>query len=377
MKPEEARKFFPALERYVWLTHGGGSPPSLRVREAVEHAAARPFRSAEDPWGWAQEYYEDRSALLAGLGRLVGAAGDDVTLTRGTAQGLSFARGLDWGPGDNIVSAELEFPANMYPWLALQTRGVELRLVKPSDGRIDPESVLDVMDDRTKAVALSLVQFWNGFRIDAARIGEQCRSRGVAFVLDAAQAAGVVRIDVDALNCDLLAAGAIKWLQGPVGIGFAYVRPEVAERIDPPLVGLGSMASHDYFQTGLEFAPGARRFQESACSFHDVAGFRAAVDLLEDVGLDVIEDIVLDHTAYLGDGLVKRGYDVVEPWPRKREESSGIVSFRSSRFSSTEIVKALAEAGVLAHERGDFVRFSPHYYNTREEMDRALNALPS
>ena len=376
MRPDEARKFFPALERYVWLTHGGGSPPSLRVREAVERAAARPFES-EDPWAWAQEYYEDRNWLLAALGRMVAATADDITLTRGTAQGLSFARGLDWGPGDNIVSAELEFPANLYPWLALQTRGVELRLVKPSDGRIEPESVFDVMDDHTKAVALSLVQFWNGFRIDAPRIGEQCRSRGVAFVLDGAQAAGVLRIDIETLRCDLLAAGSIKWLQGPVGIGFAYVRSQLAERIDPPLVGLGSMASHDYFETGLQFAPGARRFQESACSFHDVAGFRAAVELLEAVGFDTIDEIVLDLTAYLGDGLIERGYDVVEPWPRKREESSGIVSFRSSRFTPTDIVKSLAAKGVLAHERGDFVRFSPHYYNTRDEMDRALDALPT
>jgi selenocysteine lyase/cysteine desulfurase len=135
VKPSEARAFFPALQRYVWLTHGGGSPPSLRVREAVERAAARPFTS-EDPWGWAQEYYADREALLSGLGRMVGAAADDITLTRGTAQGLSFIRGLDWGPGDNIVTAEGEFPANLYPWLALRTRGVEARLARPSDGTI-------------------------------------------------------------------------------------------------------------------------------------------------------------------------------------------------------------------------------------------------
>jgi selenocysteine lyase/cysteine desulfurase len=376
VKPSEARAFFPALERYVWLTHGGGSPPSLRVREAVERAAARPFES-EDPWGWTQEYYDDREALLATLGRMVGASAADVTLTRGTAQGLSFIRGLDWGPGDNVITARNEFPANLYPWLALQTRGVEVRMAEPSDGRIDAESVFRLMDEKTKAVALSLVQFWNGFRIDAPTIGTECRSNGVAFALDGAQAAGCVRIDVEELKCDLLAAGAIKWLQGPVGIGFCYVRDTVAERIDPPLVGLGSMASHEYFETNFEYAPGARRFQESACSFHDVAGFRAAVELLEEVGFDAIDEIVLDLSTYLGEGLAARGFDIVEPWPRKREESSGIVSFRSARFSTTEIVSSLAEAGVLAHARGDFVRFSPHYYNTREEMNRALDALPT
>ena len=375
MKPSEARAFFPALDKYVWLTHGGGSPPSLRVREAVERAAARPFES-EDPWAWAQGYYDDREALLAALGRMVGATADDVAITRGTAQGLSFIRGLDWGPGDNVVTAHLEFPANLYPWLALKTRGVDVRLAEPSDGRIEPESVFRLMDAKTKAVALSLVQFWNGFRIDAAMIGAECRSRGIAFALDAAQAAGCTRIDVDALNCDLLAAGAIKWLQGPVGIGFCYVRDSLAERIDPPLVGLGSMVSRDYFETEFEYAPGARRFQESACSFHDVAGFRAAVEVLEAVGFDTIDEIVLELTAYLGDGLAGRGFDVVEPWPRKREESSGIVSFRSQTFSPKDIVASLAAEGVLAHERGDSVRFSPHYYNTREEMDHALDALP-
>jgi selenocysteine lyase/cysteine desulfurase len=375
LTPEEARAFFPALERYVWLTHGGGSPRSLRVREAVEAAARRPFED-DDPWAWAQSYYDDREALLSSLGRMIGASAEDVTLTRGTAHGLSLLRGLDWGPGDNIVSAHLEFPANLYPWLALEHRGVEVRLVSPEDGRVTPESVLDSMDDRTRAVSLSLVQFWNGYRIDAARIGEQCRSRGVAFALDAAQAAGVVRIDVGALRCDLLTAGAMKWLQGPIGIGFCYVHPELAERIDPPIVGLGSVASHDYYEPNLEWAPGARRFQESACSFHDVAGFRASMELLEAVGHQTIEDRVLDLTSYLGDGLDDRGCAVVEPWPRKREESSGIISFRPAR-SPAEVVETLGAAGILAHERGDSVRFSPHYYNTREEMDRALNALPA
>lgn len=365
---------FPALDRYVWLVHGGGSPFSVRLRDAVERAIAAPFDS-ETPFGWAEGYYTDRLELLAALGRLVGASGDDVTLTRGTAQGLSFLRGLDWRAGDNIVSARGEFPVNLYPWMALEHRGVELRLAELEDGRITPEAVFDLMDERTGAVSLSLVQFWNGFRVDAARIGAECRSRGVAFALDAAQAAGALRIDVDALGCDLVASCAIKWLQGPTGIGFCYVRPSLGERIDPPLVGLGSMASGDYFSLELEWAPGARRFQESACSFLDVAAFRASVDLLEEIGIDVIEQRVLDLTAHAAEGLAARGYDIVEPWPRKREESSGIISFRPRDRSPAEIARTLAAKNILVHERGDLVRLSPNYYNTTDEIDRTLDAI--
>jgi selenocysteine lyase/cysteine desulfurase len=248
-------------------------------------------------------------------------------------------------------------------------------MVEPVDGRVTPEGVFALMDDRTRAVSLSLVQFWNGYRIDAARIGAECRSRGIAFAVDAAQAAGAIRIDVDALGVDLVSSCAIKWLQGPTGIAFCYVRPELADRLDPPSVGLGSMASHDYFEPVVEFAPGARRFQESACSFLDVAALRASVELLEEIGFDQIEERVLDLSAYVGAGLEARGCAIVEPWPRMREESSGIISFRPSSEAPAALAARLSEKNILVHERGDFVRFSPHYYNTYEELDLALDAL--
>jgi cysteine desulfurase/selenocysteine lyase len=368
--PEEARELFPALKEYVWLTHAGGSPFSTRMREAVEDAIARPYEG-ETPFGWAERYYEDREALLAVLGRMLNTSAENIVPTRGTAQGLSFLRGLDWKPGDNIVTAKGEFPTNLYPWLSLEPRGVEVRLVEPVDGRVTPEAVFDLMDDSTRAVSLSLVQFWNGYRIDAARIGAECRSRGIAFALDAAQAAGAVRIDVDAMQVDLVSSCAIKWLQGPTGIGFCYVHPSLASRLDPPSVGLGSMASHDYFEPVVEFAPGARRFQESAASFLDVAALRASVELLVEIGFDVIEERVLD----LSDHLMRALDDIVEPAPRTREESSGIVSFRPASEAPAAVQARLAEKKILVHERGDFVRFSPHYYNTVEELDIALAAL--
>ena len=323
------------------------------------------------PFAWAERYYEDREALLGALGRMLGTDAENITLTRGTAQGLSLLRGLDWRPGDNIITARGEFPTNLYPWLSLEPRGVEVRLVEPVEGRVTPEGVFALMDDRTRAVSLSLVQFWNGYRIDAARIGDECRSRDVVFAVDAAQAAGAVRMDVEAMHLDLVASCAVKWLQGPTGIGFAYVRPELASRLDPPSVGLGSMASHDYFEPLVEFAPGARRFQESACSFLDVAALRASVELLEEVGFGVIVDRVLGLSAY----LVERLDDVVEPFPREREESSGIVSFRPRREKPADVQARLAAKNILVHERGDFVRFSPHYYSTTEEIDIALDAL--
>lgn len=374
LQPVDARTFFPALERYIWFTHAGGSPTSLRVREAVERANSRPF-TGEEPWSWVEDYYAERESLLAALARMISASPDDVTLTRGTAHGLSLLRGLDWQAGDNIVSARLEFPANLYPWLALRSRGVDVRLAEPVDGRITAEAVLELMDDRTRAVSLSLVQFWNGYRIDAARIGEACRERDVAFVLDAAQAAGAVRIDVDELGCDLLASGAMKWLQGPPGIGFAYVRPALAERLEPPLVGLGSVASRDYFEVEMEWAPGARRFQESACSYLDVAAFFASVGLLEEVGHDTVAGRVLDLSTRLGEGLADLGYEMLEPWPRKRSESSGIVSFRAPSMGAQEVVDGLSAQGVLAHARSDFVRLSPHFYNTEDEVDTVLGHL--
>jgi cysteine desulfurase/selenocysteine lyase len=217
MDPLEARSLIPLTGHYIHLNHAGVSPMSERSRAAIEHVVEaslnRPYRS-----GGAQEDADRVRGLVA---RLINGSPDGVALTRSTAHGVSLiAQGLDWKRGDNVVGAQWEYPANVYPWMALAERGVQYRQAKPVGGRILAESIFSLVDSRTRVVALSHVEFWNGFRVDVEAIGGECRRRGIIFAVDVMQSVGALRVDVTRMPIDFCAAGAGKWLLGPPGIGF-------------------------------------------------------------------------------------------------------------------------------------------------------------
>lgn len=373
MDPLEARSLFPITSQWTFLNHAGTSPMSLRSRGAVEgivnDLARRPRQQ--------DRFLEDLDRLRGTLAGLVGGDADGLTITRGTAHGISLlAQGLDWREGDNVVGARLEYPANLYPWMAQARRGVELRLVEPAGGRVTPESVFARMDERTRVVALSAIQFWNGYRIDIARIGEECRRANVILAVDGIQALGAVEVDVTAMKIDLLTAGAGKWMLGPVGIGLAWFSAPLLERIQPLLVGTGSVVSPtEYFKPEYVVEPTARRFEESSISWLDLVAFLAAVELIVEIGIDKIEERVLSLAGRLGDGLVERGFEVWEPWPRKRSESSGIVSFRRPGAAPEETMRDLAAARVVGRTHDRYVRLSPHFYNTVQEIEMVLDVL--
>ena len=373
MDPVEARALFPICDEHIHFNHAGVSPMSVRVRAAVEHVTQMMSEDGQ----FYEDYTETVNGLRSALATLVGVTPDQVSITRGTAHGISLlARGLDWKAGDNVVGARLEYPANLFPWMATRDRGVEMRLVEPIDGRITPEAVLSLVDGRTRVVALSFVQFWNGYRIDLAEIGAECRKRGVIFAVDGIQGLGVLPFDLEAMNADFVAAGGGKWLTAVPGVGFAAWRPQLLEVVKPTLVGTGSMTERlNYFEPKFGYEKSARKFEESALSWLDTAAFGAAVALLLEVGIDVIEEHVLGLSQRLAEGLVERGHKIVEPWPREREESSGIVSFNRPGSTEVELLRDLTAAGVICRTHRDFVRLSPHFYNTEEEVDRVLEVL--
>jgi selenocysteine lyase/cysteine desulfurase len=373
MDPLEARNLIPLTDHYIHMNHAGVSPMSERGRAAieqvVEESVNRPYRS-----GWSDQEADRVRELVA---KLVTGSSDGVALTRSTAHGVSLlAQGLEWKPGDNVVGARWEYPANVYPWMSLAAGGVEYRQAQPVDGRILPEAIFSLVDSRTRVVALSHVQFWNGFRVDVEAVGAECRRRGIVFAVDVMQSVGALRVDLSRMPIDFCAAGAGKWLMGPPGIGFCYFTPELLDRVRPRVVGVMSVVAHDqYFDPDLSLASSARRFEESVVSLLDTAAFGAALELLLEVGTEVIENRVLDLSARLAGGLAEHGYELIEPWPRTRAESSGIVSFRKPGATHQEVLRDLSAAHVIARTHRDFVRLSPHFYNTEEEVDRVLDVL--
>jgi cysteine desulfurase / selenocysteine lyase len=373
MDPAATRCLFPLTEHFIYLNHAGSAPMSDRGRAAIEslieHLTCRPY-----PDGLAQE---EADRLRRTVGQLVGAEPETIGLVRGAAHGLSLlAQGLDWRAGDNVVGARGEHPNNVYPWMALRDRGVELRLAEPDGGRLRPQAVLSLVDDRTRVVALSHVLFWNGYRTDLATIGGELDRRGVIFAVDGTQSVGALGVDLGRLPVDFLAASAGKWLLGPKGIGFCYCRPELLHRLRPALVGHGSVKrDREEFEYDYDLCETARRFEESALSVLDLAAFQAGVDLLLEIGPEAVERRVLALACRLGLGLEERGFQVVEPWPRLPEESSGIVSFRKPGASPHQVLRDLNAARVVARVHGDFVRLAPHFYNTPTEVDRVLDVL--
>jgi cysteine desulfurase / selenocysteine lyase len=373
MDPIAARDLFPLTRRYIFMNHAGVSPMSERGRAAlaslIEEQATKPHLSG------ATGEMADR--LRAAIGQLVGADPDTIGIIRGTAHGVSLlAQGLDWKKGDNVVGALGEHPANVYPWMALRDRGVELRQADLEDGRITADSVLSLVDDRTRVVALSHVQFLNGFRVDIERIGAELDKRGVVFAVDGTQSVGALKLNLSKLPVDYLSAGACTWQLGPKGIGFCYCRPELLSRLRPVLVGCGSVQNPtEYFRYEFELCETARRFEESSASLLDMAGYLAALELLLEIGPEVVEKRVLMLSERLAEGLAQRGYEVIQPWPRETRESSGIVSFRRPDASAGEVLRELNAAGVVGRAHADFVRLAPHFYNTQAEVDRVLNVL--
>jgi selenocysteine lyase/cysteine desulfurase len=232
---ESYRKEFPITKNYIYLDHSGVAPASLRVKNAIERFLAESAEGGAFHYPkWAQRVNEIRSACA----RLINAAPDEIAFVKSTSHGLSIvAEGFDWKPGDNVLIYEKEFPSNIYPWLNLKRKGVEVRAIPSREDSLEFRDIERLIDPRTRLLSISSVQFANGFRIDLKRVGELCEQKSVLLCVDAIQSLGVIPMDVEAFHIDFLSADAHKWLLGPEGIGIFYCRRGLAERLSPPLIG--------------------------------------------------------------------------------------------------------------------------------------------
>ncbi len=373
LTPQEMRALYPITGRYAYLDHAAIAPLATPVRSTMEVFLARMTEEPFDLTHWERLLGQVRSRVA----ELLSVGPESIAFTKNTTTGLGLvAAGLDWEAGDNIVSVDREFPSNIYPWMGLKRKGVELRLYRPEQGRIDVKAVVRLCDRRTRVLAISAVQFWSGFRIDLGALGTALRGRDVLLVVDAIQAAGALRLDPSKTPIDFLSAGAQKWLLGPIGIGVVYVGPRMMDRMNPVTIGPESVVrNREYFEYDLTFRQDARRFEEAAPNFPGILGMGAAVNLLLRAGPPVVEETVLRLADRLREELPRRGYELVFK-PTSASERSGIVSFRHQRMVPAELHARLREAGVIIALRGDFLRASPHYYNSDEDLDRLLEALP-
>jgi cysteine desulfurase / selenocysteine lyase len=368
---EKYRREFAVTGKYIFLDHAGVAPIPQRVKAAVGEFLSESNDGASFHYPvWAQQVEVIRRACA----RLVNAGPDEIAFVKSTSHGLSLvAQGLDWRPGDNVLIFEKEFPSNIYPWFNLKVRGVEVRIIPSRDGRISMHDIEQLMDAKTRLLAVSSVQFSNGFRIDLKETGALCREKQVLFCVDAIQGLGIIPMDVKDCHIDFLSADAHKWLLGPEGIGIFYCRKELAGQLAPALVGWKSVRNEFEFDSP-EFLlkTTALRFEEGSMNLMGIFGLGAALDLLFEVGIERIEQRVLD----LGDLILqeadKRGYRVLTP--RARHERGGNITFLGN-FDPAGIRDALREKGIMINARGGGIRVSPHFYNTGQEIAALFTML--
>lgn len=370
---------FPWAERgdANYLNNGSTGPLPRRTVEALadfnERRAAPYLITEEVQFGTLR-----RSRELCA--RLVGARPADIALMVNTSYGLNLAaRALPLDAGDVIITNDREFPANIYPWMALEREGISLERIPCVDGLPDEDALIRALDrPEVKLLTTSWVSFASGYRMDLARIGAACRERGIFFVVDAIQGLGALTLDLARVPVDILACGAQKWLLSPWGTGFVYVRPELVQQIEPQAVGwLSTRASENFgslVDYDLTYLPDARRFEVITVPFQDFSGMNASLELLFELGPAAIEAHVADLATRIVDWATSRR-DVSLVTPSSPERRAGIVTVRP-RDTAAAAAK-LTQDGVVFSVREGGIRLSPHCFNTREEVDAALAALDS
>ncbi|HJQ20834.1 MAG TPA: aminotransferase class V-fold PLP-dependent enzyme [Gemmatimonadaceae bacterium] len=313
------------------------------------------------------------------IARLVGSSPGEIALAMNTGYGMNVAaRALPLSPGDVVLTPDLEFPANIYPWwAAANARQLEYRRVPLTDGVLDVEALLRAMDDRrVKCVSVSWLDSGNGARVDLARVGSECRDRGIYFVVDAIQGVGAVPLDLRAVQVDVLACGAQKWLLSPWGTGFVYVREDLIRTLEPPIVSWMAPRGTDDFRRlrdyDMTWRDDARRFEFITLPFHDFAGMNASLELFFEIGIARIAH----HIEGLADTIVQwarnqRGVSLVTPAAAERRGGIVCVRPRDGERASAR----LKQRGIVHSLREGNIRLSPHMYNTMHDVHLALEAL--
>jgi selenocysteine lyase/cysteine desulfurase len=366
---ERARSLFPHTARgRIYLNHAGTSPLSTRVTAAVQ-------RHLEDRSVGSIDSYPRDLAMVKELrelvARLINAESPGrIALQINTTEAINIvAAGLPWSAGDRIVLNTIEFPANVYPYRNLLNAGVDIDVLESRDGRITADQIAGALTPRTRLVALSAVQFLSGHRAALATIGEMCRSRGIVFAVDGIQAVGAVMVDVRALRIDALAAGAQKWQMSPHGSGFLYVTEELQARIQQRHLGWLSVQNPwDFHNYDQPLAPTARRYEGGTLSLPSLWGMHAALSTLLEFGPPAIERHILALTGFLHERLsTLPGVRVVTPGPA--DERAGIVTIAlPPGLDGQTVLQGMEKRGVTVALREGMLRFSPHFYNTPQEM---------
>jgi len=371
---DDVQPYFQLDDHVIHLNHAAVAPWPLQTAQAVKAFADENARQGSKDY---ELWLLREKDLRKRLAQLINAAStDEIALLKSTSEGLSLiAYGLSWRSGDNIVIPAEEFPSNRIVWQSLERSGVETRLI-PVINVDDPEQALiDAMDSNTRLMSCSSVQYATGLRLDLARLGHACKQSDTLFCVDAIQSIGALKFDVQACRADFVVADGHKWMLGPEGSALFYCRKVIIEQLELKQYGWHMVQDVSDFNN-KDWQPNetAQRFECGSPNMTGIVALHASVGLLLDIGMESIENQIMEKSAYLVNNLAALdNIEILSPLDDDRR--AGIVLFRKTDADTEALYRHLQKHNVICAMRGNGIRFSPHFYTSFEKMDAAVSLV--
>ena len=372
MKLDEVRELFPHLKTgKIYFNHASTGPMSERVKNKLAKLIDDRSGDKIDDY---KEFIKISEETKNYLSELINCKSPEIAFVDNTSNGINIiAQGLNLKKGDRILLNDIEFPANVYPFLNLQKNGIEIDFIKSHDGIVSAEDVINSVQDNTKLISISFVQFLSGYKVDLEKIGKYCEENGIIFSVDAIQGLGAFQLDVKKCNIDFISCGTQKWLLGLQGLGFIFVSETLQNKLEQKYIGwLSVKNAWNLLDYNLKLRNTAERFQNGTLNTFGVYALNASLKLFKEFGFENIEKRIINNSTYFIQELIKIDCDPVLK-NIAEENLSGIVSVKNEK--SKEIFEELERKNVSAAFREGIIRYSPHFYNTGEEIDKVILKL--
>ncbi|MEJ5261385.1 MAG: aminotransferase class V-fold PLP-dependent enzyme [Ignavibacterium sp.] len=372
MNKEQARQLFPFINNgIIYFNHASTAPVSSLVKERLCELLKEKSESKIDDYHSFLRVYEETKNLLA---EFINANPDRIAFIDNTSNGLNIlASGLDWEKGDRILLNDIEFPANVYPFLNLKRFGVEVDFVKSKNGIVTAEDLIENVKPETKLISVSFVQFLSGYKIDLEKLGKFCRDKNIILSVDGIQGIGAMNFDVQKFNVDFLSCGTQKWLFGAQGLAFIYLTEELQRKINPAYLGWLSVEdAWDLLNYSMKLKSSANVFQGGTLNTFGIYAFNTSLKIFKQFGFERIDENVISNTKYLRRRLNDIGINCLIDEVSDKYYS-GITTFRTD--DNEMLFKFLEDKKIVCSLREGYIRLSPHFYNTFEEIDFVVNSV--
>lgn len=372
MNLNDIRTLFPYIKNdIIYFNHAATGPFSTLLVNAINKVLKEKSERNIDDFNSFKDVAVETKSILASM---LNTVPERLAFTDNTTNGLNFlAQSIQWKKGDRILLNDIEFPANVYPFLNLKRIGVEVDFVKSDNGKVTADMIIDAIKPGTKLISVSYVQFLSGYRIDLEKIGKHCKDNDIIFSVDAIQALGAVKLDVEKSNIDFLSCGTQKWLLGFQGLAFIYLNEKLQRKIIPANIGwLSVNNAWNLLDYQIDLKTTADVFQGGTINALGVYALNASLKLFNDFNFNEVEKRVLENSKYFLTKLASIGINGLL-LNSNESELAGIVTIKIK--DPDLVVKKLEQNKIICSQRVGMIRFSPHFYNIFDEIDRVVDVL--